>query len=310
MQVPPATGTTVLLLYEYCILYVHEHYDDIPPKKTKTTRSTYLFVGTCKSGIQFELIAAMNIFLCSLHLLLLCTVFGKFLVVLGQECTTDGKKCDSHERCSAWREEGECVKNRSYMLLHCPASCALEDAATNFDPIYTAECKDKHKFCSVWAELGECEENKHDMEIHCRKSCGVCESQDVEEDEDDQPNNDLKECQDEHENCEFWASAGECEVNKRYMEISCAKSCNTCEKLIPLDVGLDTSRYEKLSLESETFGTRQKIDGDQHQEVAQVIQESIHYLEDPQTKKLPSKVLSECKNRNELCAFWALIGTS
>ncbi|MDC0526094.1 2OG-Fe(II) oxygenase [bacterium] len=36
-------------------------------------------------------------------------------------------------------------------------------------------------------------------------------------------------CRDEHESCASWASSGECEKNKGFMELECAKSCATCD---------------------------------------------------------------------------------
>ena len=35
-------------------------------------------------------------------------------------------------------------------------------------------------------------------------------------------------CADDHENCEFWASQGECARNAAFMKEHCAKSCGTC----------------------------------------------------------------------------------
>ena len=35
-------------------------------------------------------------------------------------------------------------------------------------------------------------------------------------------------CADDHENCEFWASQGECFDNPSYMRTHCALSCESC----------------------------------------------------------------------------------
>lgn len=52
-------------------------------------------------------------------------LFLSFLQVsLGQECTADGNLCDTHERCQAWQEEGECIRASAYMNKVCPASCS------------------------------------------------------------------------------------------------------------------------------------------------------------------------------------------
>ena len=35
-------------------------------------------------------------------------------------------------------------------------------------------------------------------------------------------------CQDDHKNCEYWASLDECKKNPDYMLKNCRKSCNIC----------------------------------------------------------------------------------
>uniref|UniRef100_A0A913I157 peroxidase n=1 Tax=Strongyloides stercoralis TaxID=6248 RepID=A0A913I157_STRER len=40
-------------------------------------------------------------------------------------------------------------------------------------------------------------------------------------------------CCDQHEWCRFWASAGECLVNKKWMEENCQLACNACKRLTP-----------------------------------------------------------------------------
>ena len=37
-------------------------------------------------------------------------------------------------------------------------------------------------------------------------------------------------CGDDHEECEMWASVGECESNRVFMEYSCRSSCGSCRK--------------------------------------------------------------------------------
>ena len=45
--------------------------------------------------------------------------------VLCQDCAADGT-CDTHERCSVWKEEGECIRNkvRAVLVLCCGADLA------------------------------------------------------------------------------------------------------------------------------------------------------------------------------------------
>lgn len=144
-----------------------------------------------------------------------------------QECAANGQ-CDTHERCSAWKEEGECLRNAEYMKEFCPASCMDVERSTN------GECKDLHPRCSLWADLGECEDNAAEMNKFCTKACQVCPEdlaagRTKEEDEG---------CEDKHSTCLYWSNKGECESNKRWMSTQCAKSCGTCEKLKPRYVAL------------------------------------------------------------------------
>ncbi|KAL3993973.1 ShK domain-like family protein [Acanthocheilonema viteae] len=37
-------------------------------------------------------------------------------------------------------------------------------------------------------------------------------------------------CCDQHEWCQFWASAGECTANPGWMADNCQLACNTCKK--------------------------------------------------------------------------------
>jgi hypothetical protein len=138
-----------------------------------------------------------------------------------QECAANGQ-CDTHDRCSVWKEEGECLRNEAYMEEFCPASCKGVERSTK------GVCKDLHPRCSVWADLGECDANKGEMSKFCPKACQVCPK--------DLAAARMKEeegCVDQHASCAFWSEKGECESNKRWMSTNCQKSCETCEKIKP-----------------------------------------------------------------------------
>lgn len=132
----------------------------------------------------------------------IATVIAVFLSAFlcqAQECNNEGI-CDEHARCPVWKEEGECFKNKAYMLKTCPVSCEQDEIKTKGDV-----CEDLHKRCFVWAELGECKDVPEMQEV-CPKSCGLCNQEDTTED-----------CSDNHKNCEFWAKNGECDANPNYM---------------------------------------------------------------------------------------------
>lgn len=93
-----------------------------------------------------------------------------------QECAADGA-CDTHERCTVWKQEGECYRNAEYMAEHCPVSCRNETQTVT-------GCADIHPRCPVWEKIGECATNPTDMHRYCAKSCGVCgtsEARDVQQ---------------------------------------------------------------------------------------------------------------------------------
>lgn len=93
-------------------------------------------------------------------------LLGSLNVILAQECAADGA-CDTHERCSVWRQEGECYRNADYMAEHCPVSCRNVTQTVS-------GCADIHPRCPIWAKIGECSTNPSDMHRYCAKSCGVC----------------------------------------------------------------------------------------------------------------------------------------
>eukprot|EP00547_Thalassionema_nitzschioides_P006061 CAMPEP_0194207460 /NCGR_PEP_ID=MMETSP0156-20130528/6190_1 /TAXON_ID=33649 /ORGANISM="Thalassionema nitzschioides, Strain L26-B" /LENGTH=456 /DNA_ID=CAMNT_0038934231 /DNA_START=10 /DNA_END=1380 /DNA_ORIENTATION=- len=128
-------------------------------------------------------------------------------------------------------------------------------------------------------------------------------------------------CLDQHENCGFWAEKGECVNNPHYMLHNCPQSCEVCgwsatklKKVIDkrkkaLQGDTEEEKEEEPNLEETLFGVAQNPDGDRKEEILKVIENVTKYMEeivfvDPAY----SKIKNDCKNRNKLCAFWALIG--
>lgn len=196
-----------------------------------------------------------------------------------QECTADGKSCDTHERCRAWKEDGECFKNAEYMKETCPASCADEDYPTKKEKV----CKDYHLRCHVWAELGECAENPTNMRRYCPLSCDICKD----------PNGDAAGigdddslCVDKEEQCAYWASRGECSANPGFMHKGCAKSCGTCEinkkkkrkKVAPVVDAAISDEDKKVIADSNDFGEEQKVIGAEATQTLEVIRKTIAYV--------------------------------
>jgi hypothetical protein len=207
---------------------------------------------------------------------------------LAQECDTSGR-CDKHERCPIWKEEGECITEKVYMMEHCPVSC-------NFRRSRVAEavegCKDQHDRCKVWADFGECEDNPYNMKKYCAKSCGACDPNK----ETDTPEEELVEdptCEDKHAQCNFWSERGECTGNEKYMSENCPKSCGTCPLLKPSR----TLQVQEVDIieKSKEFGTLQKAEGQYKDVTIDRIEESIQYMKSQEVVTLSKEVRESCK---------------
>ena len=242
-----------------------------------------------------------------------CIVSGLVaLIASAQECDPTTGVCDMHERCSAWKDEGECLRNRAYMQKHCPVSCSEEATATSM----IHECIDQHDRCKVWARLGECEANPVEMHKYCPRSCKVCSEQGVAiQDEEEEEFEEEDTCQDRDTRCGSWARSGECTSNPNYMHFNCAVSCGTCEKVTavaaPKKTGKSatTSAYaDNLMERSKKFGELQQATGADRERVLSRIESTISYLASDEVGQLSANIRRECKNRHELCSFWQVIG--
>ena len=110
------------------------------------------------------------------------------------------------------------------------------------------------------------------------------------------------------------------QVNPAYMEKNCPISCKTCDKVVPKSVKtnknsnsdwkrklMSSSDPEVTEISSE-FGVPQKIEGSRKQEVALRVKKTAAYMVSDQMQELEEHIRNNCQNRNELCAFWAVIG--
>jgi len=123
-------------------------------------------------------------------------------------------------------------------------------------------------------------------------------------------------CRNEHELCAFWAVIGECEKNS-YMLNHCGPSCLSCAT-IPGDdiIGkpyifndkslTELSEAEVLDAVKE-YGEPQQIEGQDKAALLNLVVESVDYMRHL-GDSLKQEIKDECKNKHELCAFWASIG--
>jgi prolyl 4-hydroxylase len=209
------------------------------------------------------------------------------------------------------------------MNTHCAGSCenvratAMKESSIE---LQSGHCVDRHDDCPAWAALGECDSvSNGDMRKYCAVSCGICEAE-----PGASSSGEADGCVDGHENCAFWAQLGECDANPNYMKINCQRSCKTCPVVANTKSTDDTTgqtetttssssstatlEESELKRQTASFGTIQAIEGTQKDEVVARVEKSIAYMQSEVVQTLPETVRTQCQNRNELCAFWAVIG--
>jgi len=100
-------------------------------------------------------------------------------------------------------------------------------------------------------------------------------------------------CEDHHDDCERWATIGECTKNEAYMLSArgCRKSCLVCGE-IEIDMGMEQTITDAFA-----------------DKIQERLKEAEEYLmkdfgRDPKKKRL----LELCKNKHQDCALWAVKG--
>jgi hypothetical protein len=189
-------------------------------------------------------------------------VDAKSAAAAAPEASADPR--DGHPDCAAWAANGECARNPGFMLSSCALSCAgqpfqpsqeavfatataAEDSPAKVDwpkpvlapeleaaqaetkialaagslPALSSRCSDARSDCAALARwnLSACGEAPF-MLTQCKATCRTCAYQPL--------IGELTQCENKHEGCEAWASAGECDKNKRYMLSACSKACGVC----------------------------------------------------------------------------------
>jgi hypothetical protein len=188
------------------------------------------------------------------------------------------------------------------MTKYCPVSCSEDQMTLNSKS--KDDCDDTHPRCSVWAKLGDCD-NNFAMRAYCAESCNTC--QEAVPDEENL-------CKDTHENCRFWADSGECSNNENYMHFNCPMSCGTCDKVVKRADTQPKTPIKKLDANevmaaTAKFGDKQLVQGNDALKTLSLMEESIAYMGSDQVTSLASKIRDNCRNKHELCSFWAYIGT-
>jgi len=123
---------------------------------------------------------------------------------------------------------------------------------------------------------------------------------------------DEEDCVDSHENCSFWAAAGECVANPTYMLEACEKSCNNCPGDVSEGAGANLQSDKEFLLHGiQEFGVAQTVNEDDVE--LSNIRDSISYMKNFVNAKVPTHrmtnaQISSCRNQNALCSYWAILG--
>lgn len=142
-----------------------------------------------------------------------------------------GHTCvDYHEKCQEWADGGHCDASINYMRTNCKKACKVCGEG--------AFCQDLSDYCASY-QPSYCDENPGWMKQHCRKLCGTCNTGDTTSPPatprptskpgkcSGYPMPDSR-CINYDNNCESYASSGQCKSNADWMYRYCPKACKMC----------------------------------------------------------------------------------
>jgi hypothetical protein len=137
-------------------------------------------------------------------------------------------------------------------------------------------------------------------------NAGKPEVEEEEESEDDEEE-DFDFCEDNHDECDAWASLGECFANPKYMNLECQKSCNVCsengEEIIPPHIrnhrGGDIGVPQQMAFVE---------DDTREEDIVWLIGKARSYMHNVVPYKFDYGMGELCKNKHAKCAWWALFG--
>jgi hypothetical protein len=105
-------------------------------------------------------------------------------------------------------------------------------------------------------------------------------------------------CQDNHKQCGYWQSVGECKDNKEFMETRCPRSCRVC----PDQIEEDLERGADMGVPQKLWSNKFNVDEDQTEETILAAREYMKNMD------LHEEVKTNCRNYEKMCAVWAVHG--
>jgi len=126
---------------------------------------------------------------------------------------------DVEDSCPGWASLGECSANPKYMSKKCCISCL---------PYVSKPLDTLQQHGGLMQNLAGSNEEQARMKTIMQKQIAHLEKLNSEKNDNDDL---LSNCQNTHELCVFWASSGECQVNRAWMTTGCAPACASCNLL-------------------------------------------------------------------------------
>jgi ShK domain-like len=145
----------------------------------------------------------------------------------------------------------------------------------------------------------------------------------------------IEDCTDQHEQCAYWSSLGECAVNPAYMLLNCPHSCKSCQVGGDLSVPTPDNGHTRLYGKRQSgndAGTLERIES-MHRYMTETVFVNESYAKvkaevrlQPWCNVLERSLVScltcshfsllnttipldaQCKNREKDCSYWASIG--
>jgi len=226
---------------------------------------------------------------------------------------------DQHKECKDWASTHMCTKNPLWMIENCKFSC---DACPSLEKMKSYEDAEE-----IYAPFDDYDENNGELANLLEKVKEYGVAQDVkrgkrqkiahvlkntmeymESIEDTFSESVLEICVNQSPSCAIWAARGKCKSDAD-VSAKCGPICNACHLIAAIDLDDTKSRQidempAQQALEALTeYGVDQDIDGEELELTMSVVYLTLKYMEN-----LRGNVTKDCRNENELCAYWAAMG--
>ncbi len=112
-----------------------------------------------------------------------------------------------------------------------------------------------------------------------------------------------EECLLRHEYCGYWASLGECETNRAYMNATCAPVCQACDFHL-----VDPEKEREILYSGEDMGVKQRFHQLNELEIQETLRKARRYLQKLEFPPKHRGLRMLCRANHKDCATWASRG--